>query len=56
MEDRIKALEEKFAELESRVAKLEVFTGVNDFDADYRGTSLHRSLDYLEDWRRDQSE
>ena len=55
MDERIKALEEKFAEFEKRIAALEAFTGVNDFDAEGRD-SLHRRVDWLEDWRRDSYE
>lgn len=53
MEERIAALEEKFADLETRVAQLEQYVGINEFDFESQGASLHRRLDYLEDWRRD---
>jgi hypothetical protein len=52
MEERIKALEDKYAVLEERIVRLEAFTGSEDFDADGRD-SLHRRLDWLEDWKRD---
>lgn len=52
MEDRIKALEEKYAALDERITRLEAFTGSEDFDAEGRD-SLHRRLYWLEDWRRD---
>lgn len=53
MEERIKALEEKYDVLEERITKLEAFTGVHDFDADNTGSTLHRRLDWIEDWKRD---
>lgn len=53
MEERIKALEEKYDSLESRITQLEAFVGIDDFDAQDSGSTLHRRLDWLEDWRRD---
>lgn len=53
IEDRIKALEDEMRKLVERVEKLEKFAGTDEFDV-YRGiSSLHRRIDYLEDWRRD---
>lgn len=48
MEDRIKALEEKFADFETRLNALEAFTGIGDFDAEGLA-SIHRRVDQLED-------
>jgi hypothetical protein len=56
VEERIKALEEKYDALDGRISKLEEYAGLNDWDADYAGSSLNRRLDYLEDWRRDQND
>lgn len=53
MEERIKALEEKYATLEERITKLEAFAGIDDFDAENSGSTLHRRIDWLEDWMRD---
>ncbi len=53
MEDRIKALEEKYDVLESRITQLEAFAGIDDFDAQNSGSTLNRRIDWLEDWRRD---
>lgn len=46
-------LEERLAEIEARIKRLEQFAGVNDFDA-HDAPSLHRRVDSLEDWRRAQ--
>lgn len=53
MEERIKALEEKYDVLEERITKLEAFAGIDDFDADNSGSTLHRRIDWIGDWMRD---
>lgn len=45
MEELIKRLEA----IESRIQRLEAFTGVGEFDADEASSNLHRRLDQLED-------
>jgi hypothetical protein len=47
-------LEDRLAAIEKRLDVLEEYAGLNEWDAESTGTPLHRRLDYLEDWRRDQ--
>lgn len=46
-------IETRLAEIESRIRQLELFTGIDDFDAAGMD-SLHRRVDRLEDWQREQ--